>query len=150
MKYKFFWNGPFSNWHKSEFDYLGIWFKTAEQAMMYEKAMLFDDIEIAKQILQTDDPSEQKKLGRKVKNFDSKIWDATKVQIVKEILKCKFSQNDDLYDELLKYEGFEFVEASPYDKIWGIGFHENDALDNVDKWGENLLGKILTELSREL
>lgn len=150
MKYKFFWNGPFSNWYKCEFDYLGIWFKCAEQAMMYEKAMLFDDIETAKQVLQTDDPSEQKKLGRKVKNFNPDVWNQTKVQVVKEILKCKFLQNDDLYDELLKYEGFEFVEASPYDRIWGIGFHENDALDNVGKWGENLLGKILTELSREL
>lgn len=150
MKYKFFWNGPFSNWHKSEFDYLGIWFNCAEQAMMYEKAMLFDDTEIAEKILQSSEPSEQKKLGKKVKNFDGKIWDGTKVQIVKEILKCKFSQNDDLYDELLRYEGSEFVEASPYDRIWGIGYSEQDALDNINNWGENLLGKILTELSQEL
>lgn len=112
--------------------------------------MLFDDTEITEKILQSSEPSEQKKLGKKVKNFDGKIWDATKVQIVKEILKCKFSQNDDLYDELLKYEGFQFVEASPYDRIWGIGYSERDAMMYIDNWGENLLGKILTELSQEL
>ncbi len=150
MKYKFFWSGPFSNWDESPFDYLGVRFNCGEQAMMYEKAMLFDDTEIAEKILQTSNPSEQKKLGKKVKNFDSKIWDEMKVQIVKEILKCKFSQNRKHYEELMRYKGHEFVEASPYDRIWGIGYSKQDALDHIDDWGENLLGKILTELSREL
>ena len=40
----------------------------------------------------------------------------------------------------------EFVEASPYDRIWGIGYSEKDALENIPYWGENLLGKIITDL----
>jgi predicted NAD-dependent protein-ADP-ribosyltransferase YbiA (DUF1768 family) len=50
---------------------------------------------------------------------------------------------------LLNYKDFEIVEASPEDRIWGIGFYAENAISNFDKWGENLLGKILTELCIE-
>lgn len=64
----------------------------------------------------------------------------------------KFHQNENLKKQLLdtKYDGKIFVEASPYDKIWGIGYKESEAEKNVDNWGENLLGKILTELRNQL
>jgi len=150
MKYKFFWHGPFSNWYPSDFTYNGIFFTCAEQAMMYEKAITFNDLEIAKEILRTHSPKEQKALGRKVKNFDPEIWNQNKYEKVKEIERCKFSQNPHLLDLLIRNKGLEFVEASPDDRIWGIGYHELTALDNIDNWGENLLGKILTELSNEL
>ncbi len=149
-KYKFFWNGPFSNWYISDFTYNGIFFNCAEQAMMYEKAITFNDLATAKEILHVRTPKEQKALGRKVKNFDSKVWDAVKYEKVKEILKCKFNENLHLLDLLVRNKGLEFVEASPYDRIWGIGYDESTALKNIDNWGENLLGKILTELSNEL
>jgi len=149
-KYKFFWNGPFSNWYPSVFTYNGIFFDCAEQAMMYEKAMTFNDLEIAKLILKEPIPKYQKALGRKVKNFDPEIWDQIKYEKVKEILHSKFTQNLHLLDLLVRNKGLEFVEASPFDRIWGIGFSEQNALDHIDEWGENLLGKILTELSNEL
>ncbi len=150
MKYKFFWNGTFSNWYPSDFTYNGIFFNCAEQAMMYEKAMTFKDYETAKEILRSNSPKEQKSLGRKVKNFDPENWDQIKYEKVKEILRSKFTQNLHLLDLLVRNKGLEFVEASPYDRIWGIGYDESTALGNIDNWGENLLGKILTELSNEL
>ena len=57
----------------------------------------------------------------------------------------KFLQNEDLRKKLCdpKYDGKHFVEAAYYDRIWGIGYNENDALDNEDNWGRNELGKIL-------
>ncbi len=149
-KYKFFWNGPFSNWYPSDFTYNGIFFTCAEQAMMCEKAITFNDLEIAKDILRSRLPNEQKALGGKVKNFDPAIWDEIKYEKVKEILRAKFTQNRHLLDLLIRNKGLEFVEASPYDRIWGIGYDEQSALGNIDDWGENLLGKILTELSNEL
>jgi ribA/ribD-fused uncharacterized protein len=150
-KYKFFWGGNFSNWAYSEFVLDDIKFYCGEQYMMYKKAMLFNDKKIASQILDLKyNPKEQKKLGRKVKSFNNKIWDERKYNIVKTGLKEKFLQNEDLKKELLSFKGYDFVEASPYDNIWGIGFDEKHALYNIEHWGENLLGKIITELSNEL
>lgn len=37
-----------------------------------------------------------------------------------------------------------FVEASPFDRVWGIGYDQDHALQNQSNWGENLLGKTLT------
>lgn len=60
----------------------------------------------------------------------------------------KFTQNEDLKTELLKYNGKTFVEASPYDKKWGVGLGEDDPLIlNKENWkGQNLLGECLTNL----
>jgi hypothetical protein len=150
-KYHFFWQSqsPFSNWYNKPFIYKGKTFVCSEQAMMYEKALLFKDAEIAAEILLSKNPKDQKALGRKIRNFNDKIWNTKKYSIVKEILTAKFS-DPVLKKILLKYKGYELVEASPYDRIWGIGYEEKDALDNIDNWGKNLLGVILTELSNEL
>lgn len=50
-----------------------------------------------------------------------------------------------LRQRLLQMGDRELVEASPMDKIWGIGFTEYDAEDNRQWWGLNLLGKALME-----
>lgn len=152
VKYKFFWNSDsyFSNWYKCKFIINGITFNCAEQYMMYQKAILFEDKHIARRILNEISPAEQKRLGREIKRFDYFIWNKVKKDIVKKGLYQKFVQNPKLKDYLLKHKGYIMVEASPYDRIWGIGYQENNALDNINNWGENLLGKILTELSQEI
>jgi len=149
-KYKFFWHGIFSNWHESPFHISGRKFNCGEQYMMYAKASVFLDYDTTKKILKTKNPKEQKKLGRQVKNYDERVWASRRYELVKRGLRQKFLQNPELKEELLKFHGYEMVEASPYDRIWGIGYKESDALDNIDKWGENLLGKMLTELSNEI
>lgn len=151
-KYKFFWksDSPFSNWYPAKFKLNGVTYQNSEQYMMYQKAVGFGDMDIARQILRADTPKEQKALGRKVKGFDPKVWDDIKYDLVKTGLRAKFTQDENLKDELLKYKGWQFVEASPEDRIWGCGYHQNDALKNIDNWGENLLGKILTELTEEI
>lgn len=118
--------------------------------MMHQKAIIFKDWETALLIEQSTNPKEMKALGRQVKNFNSKIWDEFKYDIVKSGLYCRFTQDKAAKAELLAHTGQIFIEASPYDRIWGIGYNAQDAMQNIDNWGENLLGKILTELSKEI
>ena len=128
----------------------GVEYNCGEQYMMHQKALHFNDNESANKILNTSSPKLQKQLGREVRNFSADKWDVVKYDIVKKGLKEKFNQNIKLKEYLLKYHNYVIVEASPYDRIWGIGYYDYDAINNINNWGENLLGKILTELSSEL
>lgn len=155
LKHIFFWgsSGPFgcfSNWFHSEFvDDNNVRYSHVEQYMMYHKALTFDDKDTALEVLGTKCPKECKSLGRKVKNFNNDKWDLVKYHIVASACYLKFNQNEEIRKILLSTGDLELVEASPYDRIWGIGFFANEALQNVDKWGANLLGKCLME-AREI
>lgn len=145
-------NGIFSQWYPASFiDEKGREYNCAEQYMMAEKARLFGDIAAEKKIMHVSSPREQKKLGRAVKNFNKGKWNATARQIVYRGNYLKFTQNPDLLEELLKTEG-ELVEASPSDKIWGIGLPSDhpDALIRRKWRGKNWLGKVLTQLRNDL
>jgi ribA/ribD-fused uncharacterized protein len=152
LKYTYFWSGPFSQWTKSEFVVDGIKFCTAEQFMMWCKAKLFEDDEIAEKILNTQDPKMQKALGRKVKNFDAETWNMAAKIVVYKGNYAKFTQNPKLLKVLMATEGTYLVEASPYDKIWGIGLNEADArkIPACDWPGTNWLGMVLTQLRNDL
>jgi ribA/ribD-fused uncharacterized protein len=147
-KYVFFWKSFLSQWTRDSFYEDGIEFKTCEHYMMYHKAMLFGDTEIAAKVLATDGPQYVKQYGRMVKNYNQRIWDENKFRIVVEGNILRFAQNQSSLKRMLKYQTETFVEASPFDPIWGIGMDEThpDILDE-SKWkGENLLGKALTEV----
>lgn len=148
----FFWNGPFSQWAKSPFVIDSIVFNTCEQYMMYKKAMLFNDIDIAQEVLKTSDPRKQKSLGRQVKNFDDSEWMKHALAYVIEGNRAKFSQNKHLAQTLSDTKGKVLVEASPYDRRWGIGMMEGDAgIENPANWkGENLLGIAITTVRIEM
>ncbi|MNS42021.1 Swarming motility protein YbiA [compost metagenome] len=153
-KFTFFFReeSPFSQWHRVRFTINGQEFNCCEQAMMYAKAVMFGDNVVAEKILNTSKPYEQKMLGRKVANFNKDIWDANCKQIVYEANHAKFTQNPELLKKLLATEGTTLAEASPYDRIWGIGLASTNprALDR-NKWlGTNWLGEILTQLREDL
>lgn len=143
---------PFSQWHRSAFVVEGIAFNCAEQFMMHGKATLFGDAEIAAQTLAATHPREHKALGRKVRGFDDAVWKRERERIVLAGNRAKFTQNAELRAALLATRGTELVEASPYDRIWGIGLAATDPLarDRSAWRGQNLLGKILTALREEL
>lgn len=151
-KYVFFWGSEFSNWYKTKFTYWNKEFTSSEQAIMWAKAHLFNDEEVANKILETDDPKTQKALGRKVRNFDVDVWNQNAPGIVTYICYYKFSQNEYLKNLILSYGNREFVEASPHDKIWGIGLHyEDDDVLDKSKWqGKNWLGIALTNVRDKL
>ncbi|XP_063414847.1 uncharacterized protein LOC134696820 [Mytilus trossulus] len=153
-KYEFFWksHSPFSQWYEGEFTVEGMAFNSAEQYMMYSKAMLFDDEDIAYAVLRESDPREQKRFGRLVRNFNHELWEASCLAIVERGNKAKFSQDESLKRILLDTYPKTLVEASPYDVIWGIGLEADDPMAwNCDTWkGQNLLGKALTNVRDEL
>lgn len=148
-KYVMFWkpqdpNGIFSQWYPSPFEENNIQFANAEQYMMYHKAMLFDDTTVAKAILETKCPKTTKSLGRKVANFDESTWAINRERIVQRGNYLKFTQNEPLKQFLLKCQhDAEFIEASPLDRIWGIGYGTKNALSNKKNWGLNLLGRAI-------
>ena len=143
-------NGFLSNWYMSSFsdDEYGE-FSSAEQYMMYRKAVLFGDDETARQVMVLSSPAEIRALGRLVKGFDQKLWDENKYEIVKRGVQLKFSQNKELMERLLSFGGCVFAECSVSDRVWGIG-RSMGSPDrcSVKKWrGEDLLGRALTEIS---
>jgi ribA/ribD-fused uncharacterized protein len=150
IKYHFFLNGKLSNWYDSEFTIKNITYSCIEQYMMHQKALIFGDSDIADKVMNESRAFAQKELGRCVNNYNDEIWRIIRYQIVKEGVIEKFKQNKDLEDYLKSLKGYTIVEASPYDIVWGIGFEEDEALDNIENWGQNLLGKILTELANNL
>jgi ribA/ribD-fused uncharacterized protein len=150
--YIFFYGGIYSQWYSSEFTSSGITYANCEQYMMYKKALLFEDYVAAKKIINCTNPKIIKALGRSVKNFNSDMWDIVKFKIVKRANFLKFSQNEELKKQLLATKNKIIVEASPYDKIWGIGMSVEQAQKTTeDKWnGLNLLGKAIMDARDKL
>ncbi|QRW21607.1 extracellular metalloprotease [Rhizoctonia solani] len=108
------------------------------------KGILFaPDSPITCSILETTNPRDIKALGRMVPNFDEAIWKRERLNIIIEGSRLKFEQSEYLKIKLLATGDSELVEASPFDRIWGIGFGAKSAPMKRDKWGENLLGKAL-------
>lgn len=152
-KYVLFWGSIFSNFANTPYtSHDGISFSCTEQEFMYRKAMLFEDEEVADKILKSSDPKQIKKLGRLVKNYNDQVWDAVRYEAMYSACRSKFTKNKEAKKALLSYPGKTFVEASPFDTIWGIGLSECDyrALDPAQWRGKNLLGQILTRLSRRI
>lgn len=137
-----------SQWYDCYFEVDGTQYHTTEQFMMASKAELFGDIEMLIQIMDAHTPLDYKKLGRRVKRFDPKVWDEHKLDIVVKANKAKFSQNEGFREFLLSTGNAIIAEASPTDKVWGIGLDRETAVKGgVNKWqGENLLGCALMEV----
>ncbi|MCW8877006.1 MAG: NADAR family protein [Kangiellaceae bacterium] len=167
-KYLFFWGHTqkykdevskscFSQWFHSPFEIEGVNYATAEHFMMAEKARLFKDksqtnLELINRIIEASHPQKAKKLGRQVEGFTNEEWNRRRFEIVVTGNLAKFSQNEQLREFLLSTGKRVLVEASPVDKVWGIGLAEDhqDA-SNPFKWkGMNLLGFVLMEVRSRL
>lgn len=150
-QFVFFWNGIYSNWYPCVLNIKGITYNCVEQYMMAQKALSFDDMQAYNDIMATPDPAKQKAIGRKVQGFDPDAWNAISKDVVYEACWEKF-QDPKLKAELLATGTKEIVEASPYDKIWGIGLGEEDPLIwDKTKWqGLNWLGVVIMEVRKNL
>ncbi|MDA0022653.1 NADAR family protein [Brachyspira hyodysenteriae] len=141
-----------SQWYIKDFRDNDLVFNCMEKYMMYNKALLFDDKDIANEILNNNQPKAIKELGRKVKNFNDELWDKMKYKIVFTGNYYKFSQKTDLRNFLISTKNKVLVEASPYDKVWGIKMkYDDENIENPFYWkGENLLGFALMEVRDEI
>ena len=120
--------------------------------MMAGKARLFRDDEMLAEILASASPAEAKQVGRKIRNFDEAAWKAARFDIVVAGNLGKFGQNPALERFLLDTGERVLVEASPHDRIWGIGMDARDpgAMDPRAWRGSNLLGFALMEVRSRL
>ncbi|WP_422769003.1 NADAR family protein [Plantactinospora sp. WMMC1484] len=163
VKFLYFWGhqpqpggsvgaGCLSQWWPAVFTVDERQFATAEHYMMWSKAMLFDDIDIAGQILAASHPHRAKTLGRQVRSFDPTVWETHRYAIVVAGNTAKFGQHPDLRSYLLGTGNRVLVEASPVDRIWGIGLAADDprAGDPARWQGHNLLGFALMEARDQL
>ena len=145
-------NAYLSNWYMSDFTFDGIKFTSLEQYMMYQKAVCFNDSEIAKKILSTDDVGKIKALGRQVKNYNNTVWNGMRQVIVYNGLLEKFRQNEELKEKLLATKADILAECSVSDMIWGNGISMQDERRfNMKEWrGQNLLGFTLMQVRETL
>ena len=157
-KYILFWGEELSNFYPCEIKYEVsgkiLTFPTSEHMFMWLKAKAFGDDEASEKILNAEHPRDARKIGRTVRNFDEKAWESIRYEKMLCAVTLKFYQNERLKDFILseEFEGKHFVEASPFDRIWGIGYDEYHInADNEEKWnGLNLLGKCLDEVRDSL
>lgn len=143
-----------SNFYKENFEYKGHTFERSEQAFMWQKAIYFGDYDIANEILKTTHkhPKHAKALGRKVKNFNDDAWNKVRYSIMKDVVTHKVNQSKAIQNFIKQHKDKIFVEASPFDAIWGIKMSENDPnIEDPTKWkGQNLLGEVYNELKKEI
>jgi ribA/ribD-fused uncharacterized protein len=114
--------------------------------------MMFDDPISAQEILRAPHPRRAKELGRGVAGFDQGRWVESRYEIVLAGCLAKFAQHPELRRFLLNTGERVVVEASPLDRVWGIGLTADDprALQPEQWRGLNLLGFALTEARKIL
>lgn len=146
-RYALFWGQWPSNWEHSPFTLDGERYNCVEQYMMAEKARLFKDEKALKRIMAATDPRDQKRYGREVAGYDEARWSAVRYGVVLKGTLEKYRQNEGLRALLLATGDLQFVEASPDDRVWGIGMRADDPdSGSPGRWrGQNLLGKAITE-----
>jgi ribA/ribD-fused uncharacterized protein len=163
QKYVLFWGhrperngrtgrGCFSQWWPVPVSIGAVTYPTAEHWMMAEKARLFDDKEGLARVLAARSPGTAKAAGREIRGFDEDRWAEARYDIVVTGTLAKFSQHPDLARVLGETGAMILVEASPTDRVWGIGLSANDeAATDPSRWpGLNLLGFALMDVRETL
>jgi ribA/ribD-fused uncharacterized protein len=147
-------NGQFSNWYAAGFNTPdGIHWSNAEQYIMGRKALLFGDRETYLKIQKNSDPARVKSLGKSVKNFNQATWDNYVYSIAVDAARLKIQQNPWLKELLLRTGNSLIAEASPFDKIWGIGISADKIPGYVQSGtpfpGQNIQGRALMQVRKE-
>jgi ribA/ribD-fused uncharacterized protein len=157
-EFVFFWKEPtvdpgcLSQWWPAPFVVDGVTYATAEHWMMAAKARLFGDAATLEKVLQAQAPAAAKALGRTVRGYSEERWAAERYEIVVAGNVAKFTQNDGLRRFLISTGSRVLVEASPLDRVWGIGLAgDDDRASAPSQWrGSNLLGFALMEVRDRL
>jgi hypothetical protein len=141
-----------SQWFPAAFTVEGVSYPSAEHFMMAAKARVFQDAEAEARILAAPTPAEAKQLGRRVRGFRDAVWSRHRETAVFIGNTAKFHQNPALSDYLAATGARVLAEASPYDRIWGIGLRASDprATDPQAWPGLNLLGFTLMRVRAHL
>jgi len=144
--------GCLSQWWPVAFTVDGVHYASAEHYMMAAKARLSGDTGAVEEILAAPHPGAAKALGRQVRGFDEQRWAEHRFDVVVAGNMAKFGQHRELRDYLGGTGGRVLVEASPRDRVWGIGLAADDErAGSPERWqGLNLLGFALMEVRHQL
>ena len=131
----------------------GITFTSSEQAYQYQKAVQFGDTNTATMILDTEDPSRIRFLGKHVRGFDFTVWKQKQDGIMKRTLHAKFTQHVDLIKLLVDTGTKTLAEANSKDSYWAIGLPiTSPKVLEIGSWAQygNKLGQFLMSLRQQL
>ncbi len=145
-------NKELSNFYETNFKIDGVEYKSAEHAFEAIKAKTFGDDESFAKILKAKSAQSAKSFGNKVKDFKEETWNEKQDEVMKSVVRAKFTQNLELRKKLLDTEDKLLANADSRDKYWGIGTSANTSIaKDPKKWkGENKLGKMLEELRTQM
>jgi ribA/ribD-fused uncharacterized protein len=145
-------SGCLSQWWPASFTVDGITYSTAEHWMMAGKARLFGDDDGLAAVMAAKSPGAAKAAGRKVRGFHEAVWANARYGLVVAGNVAKFGQHQELANYLRTTGSKVLVEASPFDRIWGVGMGPtNPDVRHPAKWrGLNLLGFALMEVRERL
>ncbi len=144
--------GCLSQWWPVTFTVDEAEYASAEHWMMARKARLFGDAAGLAAVLAATSPGEAKAVGRTLRGYDEKWWRRARYEIVVAGNLAKFTQHPDLGDFLRRTGPKVLVEASPHDRVWGIGVDAtHDDVTHPARWrGLNLLGFALMDVRERL
>lgn len=139
---------PLSNLYPSRFVHQGVLFESSEQCFQYQKALFEEDEESANYILGLTDPVECKKAGASI--LSSKGWIDACEEVMTDIIRSKFEQNEDIRRVLMNTRDAPLYEATR-GEYWGIDsvLNSKAALEESGQ-GKNRFGLILATLRSEL
>ena len=124
-----------------------------EQFLFHQKALLCGDLDNAKKVLEEPEPAKQKQLGCSIANYSDRLWKTRCLDLMKEGLYCKFTQNEQLKAFLLNTGSTQIIECNPRDSYWGTGLSmENPRVWQDNSWqttAQNHLGRLLMDLRLE-
>ena len=130
-----------SNFSYSKVEYEGYTYMNVESAFQAQK----NESSVYKLGMQFNDPSTAKKDGRIIELRPD--WEQVKDNLMYEIVKAKFEQNDVLKTQLLNTNDEVLVEGNTWhDNYWGMCNCERCTRKNYS----NNLGKILMRIREEL
>jgi ribA/ribD-fused uncharacterized protein len=130
--------GAFSNFAPYAVTLRGKRWPTSEH---YFQAQKFEDPKVREGIRTVKSPMEAARRGRDRRNKIRRDWDSARVGVMREVLRAKFTQHEELRTLLLATGDAEIVEHTENDDFWG---------DGGDGSGRNMLGRLLMELRSEL
>jgi ribA/ribD-fused uncharacterized protein len=126
-----------SNFFPSKITFCGKEYPSVEH---FYQAVKATDEEDHDAVMEAETPGKAKKIGRQIKMRDD--WEFIKLDVMCLALRMKFS-DPSLKQQLLFTGDAELEEGNTWgDKFWGI--------DLVTGEGENMLGKALMELRKDL
>ena len=145
-------HSPLSNHYIAPFRVEGETFNCAEQFIMTTKARFCGDMESEARIRQESNPVQQKRIGSRLSNLDTKLWETVAKEKIMPGMIRKFVQVQVCRDTLMNTGQRQIFEANPHDKFWGVGVSLNvKEIWEVNKHsGQNQMGKILEEVRGKL